>query len=160
MRQTEEDWKSVPRVLKPRQWTSREALAHNRDNESECECGTLVVRSREVGGQTANLVSIVSAVVLKSFRPMRLLPSRARPSYPCSPSGAESVPIVQWLPRLRISLARNTTRSVVYLLLFHAGRKQAGGEGTYARSYPDRMQEFSLCVGRYRITSVQCAMKL
>lgn len=36
--------------------TAHQALAHNRTDESECECGAPVVQSPEVGGQTANLV--------------------------------------------------------------------------------------------------------
>ena len=77
----------------------------------------------------------------------QVLPTPFRPPFPCSPSDAKSAPIVPRLPRLRISLARNTTRSAVYLLLFHAAasrrkreRERGGGEegGAYARPYPDR----------------------
>lgn len=70
----------------------------------------------EVGGQTANLVPIVSAVVLRSPRP---LPP------PLLLSEPESAPIVPWLPRLRISLAAQYhSVSIAYLLLFHAEQQE------------------------------------
>lgn len=70
----------------------------------------------EVGGHTANLVPIVSAIVLGSSRPL-----------PPAPLGRsiESAPIVPRLPRLRISLAAQyPIRSATYLLLFHAKQQE------------------------------------
>lgn len=81
---------------------------------------TSVVHSREVGGQTANLVPIVSVVV----------PTVPPPSpRPCSPSGAESAPIVPRLLRLRISLARNTTLGQLCIYYYFMPVARAGKRG-------------------------------
>lgn len=114
---------------------------------------TSVVRSREVGGQTANLVPIVSAVVLRSYLP-------SRPPLPMLAIGrgvrahcfAASTLTNQFS-------AQYHCRSAVYLLLFHAGR--ASGQERQRERMRGRIligrRYFSLCTSRelcFIVTSV------
>jgi len=107
--------------------TAREALAHNRSDESECECGTdggTAAGGSEVGPPAR------SPLCRRSFSAPsdRLAPPPAALAFPVSAIGAQSAPIVPRLPRLRISLARNTAHGrAAYLLLFHAGLHEAEG---------------------------------
>jgi len=105
--------------------TAREALAHNRSDESECDGGTdggTAAGGSEVGPPAR------SPLCRRSFSAPsdRLAPPSAALAFPVSAIGAQSAPIVPRLPRLRISLARNTAHGrVAYLLLFHAGLHEA-----------------------------------
>lgn len=88
--------------------------------------------------------------VLPTVLPPRSSSLRRAP-FPYSPSGVQSTSIVLRLPRLRISLARNTAHSrprIYYYFMLDCKRRRKREEANVcARLYPDRAQECLLCAG-------------
>lgn len=100
---------------------------------------TLMVRNQEVRGQTANLVSIVSAVVLRSFRPSH---SPFRSPFLCSPSGrgvrahcsAASTLTNQFSAQCtHIHTHTPLDHSRVFIIISCRLQAEVGEEGTYGR---------------------------
>lgn len=117
---------------------------------------TSVVRSREVGGQTANLVPIVSAVVLRSY-----LPSRPPLTHALAIGRGVRAHCFAASTLTNQFSAQYHSRSAVYLLLFHAGRasrQERQKERMHGRILIGR-RYFSLCTSRvmpYRNFCLMC----